>query len=168
MMLDRALMASPRQVLAHTTQPTQPSPLSIPGGQDLEDELGVDLDMPKPRFSLIFEGRGEDDEDDSFHVPPPRLSLPLDDGDHTERSPELGRRVISENLSGRLSRGSFGTLRMSDRFGDSAELQLDDIAETPTDDSTLRHQMDNIEEDLGDLDGQVEPGLVAFPKAYSR
>jgi hypothetical protein len=118
--------------------------------------------MHKPRFSLNFESRGEDDEDDSFHMQPPRLSLPLDDNDHTGRSLELGRRLISENPSGRLSTGSLGTLRMSDRFSDTTELQLETIAEAPADDGTLRYQMDNSDDDLGDLDGQVEPGLVAF------
>ncbi len=51
---------------------------------------------------------------------------------------------------------------MSDRFGDTTELQLETIAEAPADDGTLRYQMDNSDDDLGDLDGQVEPGLVVF------
>ena len=87
----------------------------------------------------------------------PRLSLPLDDGDHTERSIELGRRAISEQPSGRLSRGSLGTLRMSDRLGDTTTLQLDAIAETSAADSVLRLQIDNIDADAGDFNAQIDP-----------
>ncbi len=120
--------------------------------------------MPKPRFSLHLGETEEDGEEeaDSFYMPPPRLSLPLDEGGHTGRSIELGRRAISENPSGRLSRGSFGTLRMSDGFGDTTELQLDNIEEVTADSSIMQHQPDSYEGDLGDLDGQVEPGSVAF------
>ena len=132
--------------------------MSIPADGEQDDELGNDLEIPKPRFSLDVEGEGEDDEEDSFHMHPPRLSLPLDDDDYTERSIELGRRAISEQPSGRLSRGSFGTLRMSDRFGDTTELQLDAIAETSADDSVPQRQIDSFEADAEDFDGQVDPG----------
>lgn len=155
-------MRNPPQVLARTTQPTEPSPLSHRESQDQEDELGDDIIMHEPRFSLNFESRGEDEEDDSFHMQPPRLSLPLDDDDHTGRSLELGRHLISGSRSGRLSAWSIGTLSMGDRFGDTTELQLETIAETPATDCTPRYQMDDSDDDLGDLDGQVEPGLVAF------
>lgn len=52
---------------------------------------------------------------------------------------------------------------MSDRFGDTTELQLNSIAEAPADGSTLQHQMENFEDDLVNFDGQAEPGSVAFP-----
>ena len=160
-MLDR-LLTKPTEVLTSTSQPIEPSP-SVPADQDQEDELGDDADIPMPRFSLNLEGTGEEEEDDdSFHMPPPRLSLPLDDADHTERSIELGRRANSEQLSRRLSRGSFGTLRMSDWLGDATDLEIDVIARTPADDSTLQYPVDSIDTDIGDFDGQIDPRSVTF------
>jgi len=150
-------LTTPAEVLASTSQPIEPSP-SVPADQDQEDELGDDADIPKPRFSINLEGTGEEEDDDSFHMPPPRLSLPLDNADHTERSIELGRRANSEQPSMRLSRGSLGTLRMSDRFGDTIDLQLDAIAETPADDSTLQYQIDSVDTNIEDFDGPIDPG----------
>jgi hypothetical protein len=58
---------------------------------------------------------GEDeDEDDSFLVPP--RSAGLEDENFTIQSVELPRRAASELPPSRLSRGSFGSVRMSDAF----------------------------------------------------
>ena len=132
--------------------------MSFQADEEQDDELSNDFDISMPRFSLNFGDKGEEDEDDSFHMPPPRLSLPLDDDNHTERSIELGRRAISERPSGRLSRGSFGTLRMSDQLGDTTELQLEAIAETSADDGTQQRQIDNFVTDARELDGRADTG----------
>jgi hypothetical protein len=64
----------------------------------------------------------EEDEDDSLLLPP--RSAGLEDEIFTAQSIELPRRAISEQPPGRLSRGSFGTIRMSDQFADLNELGL--------------------------------------------
>ena len=69
----------------------------------------------------------DDLEDDSFAMPPPRLSAPLDDEIRTQRSIEVGRRAISEQPLSRLSRGSFGSVRLSDQFTNADEFELDEI-----------------------------------------
>jgi hypothetical protein len=76
--------------------------------------LDDEPDMERPRLSLPV---GDDeDEDDSFLVPP--RSAGLEDENFTIQSVELPRRAASELPPGRLSRSSFGRLRMSDVFAD--------------------------------------------------
>ncbi|KAK8156036.1 centromere kinetochore component CENP-T-domain-containing protein [Phyllosticta citrichinensis] len=120
--------------LAGTSEPVQPSP-SVdtrgirPRDHDLEDEP----DLPRPRLSMPL----HEDEDDSFHEAPPRLSLALDeaDVDATQTSVEGGRRAYSEDpIRPRLSRTSFGRLRLSERFGDLDALGEEELAE---DDATF-------------------------------
>lgn len=90
--------------------PNASARLNAQRGDDLDDEP----DLERPRLSLPM---GEDeDEDDSFLVPP--RSAGLEDEDFTVQSVELPRRAASELPPGRLSRGSFGSVRMSDVFTD--------------------------------------------------
>lgn len=66
----------------------------------------------RPRLSMAI---GDEDEDDSLLLPPHSDAL-LDDDNMTLRSVELPRRAVSEQPGGRLSRGSFGSIRYSDQF----------------------------------------------------
>ncbi|KFX99858.1 hypothetical protein V490_01603 [Pseudogymnoascus sp. VKM F-3557] len=66
----------------------------------------------RPRLSMAI---GDEDEDDSLLLPPHSDAL-LDEDNMTLRSVELPRRAISEQPGGRLSRGSFGSIRYSDQF----------------------------------------------------
>ena len=149
-----------RKVLAKTTLPTEPSPVPVLEDKNQEDELGVESDIPKPSFSLDFEGTGDNGDEDSFQMQPPRLSLPIEESDYTERSTEMGRRAISEQQRGTMSRGIFGTMRMTDRFSDMTELQSDTITEGPDDETTLQRQTDSLEDHLEEIDEEVELGLV--------
>lgn len=77
------------------------------------DDLDDGSDLVRPRLSLPL---GEEDEDDSLLLPP--RSAGLEDDNFTAQSIELPRRAVSEQPPGRLSAGSFGSVRTSDRFGD--------------------------------------------------
>ncbi|ELR03210.1 hypothetical protein VC83_02332 [Pseudogymnoascus destructans] len=74
---------------------------------DVDDEPAP----TRPRLSMAI----GDDEDDSLLLPPHSDAL-LDDDNMTMRSVELPRRAVSEQPGGRLSRGSFGSIRYSDQF----------------------------------------------------
>lgn len=82
--------------------------------QTLMEEGDDDDDFPieRPRFSLPLD---RDDDDDS-DLKPPRSSI-LEDDNYTAQSIELPRRAWSEMPPGRLDRGSFGSVRMSDYIG---------------------------------------------------
>lgn len=112
------------RILAPKTVPT----VSTPQGQDnagprriVEEEDPDDGNvLPRPRFSLP--GLEEDeDEDDSLLLPP--RSAGLEDENFTVQSVEMARRAISEQPP-RLSRGSFGSVRLSDVFADLNESGL--------------------------------------------
>jgi hypothetical protein len=82
--------------------------LNVQRRDDLDDEPALE----RPRLSLPM---GEDeDDDDSFLVPP--RSAGLEDENFTIQSVEFPRRAVSEMPPGRLSRGSFGSVRVSDVF----------------------------------------------------
>ncbi|KFX88679.1 hypothetical protein O988_08945 [Pseudogymnoascus sp. VKM F-3808] len=66
----------------------------------------------RPRLSMAI---GDEDEDDSLLLPPHSDAL-LDEDNMTLRSVELPRRAVSEQPGGRLSRGSFGSIRYSDQY----------------------------------------------------
>jgi len=100
-----------------------------------EDELERDPDLPRPRLSMPIDA---EEDDDSFHLPPTLVSAPLEDDAYTQRSVEVPRRAISEQPFGRLSRGSFGSVRTSDRFADTVELGLDAMMnDGPIEDSMI-------------------------------
>lgn len=135
-----------------------------------DDELEKHSDLPIPRLSMpIDDGEEEeDDDDDSFRVPPPRLSVPLDDDTYTQDSVEVARRAISEQPYGRFSRGSFGSIRMSDRFADINELGLDAVSDIGAENSTTRPEFDTeYDESLGQNEG-MDPGCVSIVRALVR
>lgn len=115
------------RTLAPRTQPVVPTPPQAPGTtprrvafiapEDLDDEP-----MPKrPRMSLPLD---EDDDDDDESPMVPR-SAGLEDEDFTIQSVEMPRRALSENAAGRFPRQSFGSIRLSEGFGDLNNLGPD-------------------------------------------
>lgn len=123
----RDLLRQLSRVLAPTTQLTVPTPQGQNAAgprRTVEDEDEDEDDgkaLVRPRFSLPMMGE-DDDEDDSLLLPP--HSAGLEDENFTVQSVEMARRAISEQPLGRLSRGSFGSIRMSDVFADLNELGL--------------------------------------------
>ncbi|KAI9050345.1 hypothetical protein LZ554_005511 [Drepanopeziza brunnea f. sp. 'monogermtubi'] len=113
------------RILAPKTLPTVPTPQARnnAGSRRLaEEEEDPDDEnaLPRPRFSLPgFEE--DEDEDDSLLLPP--HSAGLEDENLTIQSVEMARRAISEQPP-RLSRGSFGSVRLSDVFADLNESGL--------------------------------------------
>jgi histone H3/H4 len=151
------------RLLAPKTKPVVPTPpapaaptgrFAIPGSEDFDD--GPDLE--RPRLSLPL---GEEDEEDDSLLLPPR-SAGLEDENFTVRSVELPRRAISELPPGRLSRGSFGSIRMSDQFGDLNESGLDGVGGVF--DSSFAMGGPYRDDDVPDMDDGFEgyaPGLQA-------
>jgi len=80
----------------------------------LEDDEDDDIEIDRPRLSLPLE------EDDDSDLHPPRLS---DVADYTARSVEMPRRALSEQP--RLSRGSPGSIRMSDFRGADLDEEME-------------------------------------------
>ncbi|KAI9819198.1 MAG: hypothetical protein M1827_007354 [Pycnora praestabilis] len=141
------------RILARGTKPTELSSqvlqpnLDEPAGVDLQDDdLEKEPDLPQPRLSLALD---EEEDNDSFYIRPPRLSVPLDDDNNTQQSVELPRRAISEQPWGRLSRGSFGSIRTSDRFADLNELGLDAVSEGRNEGSFIRPGFDDDYGEIG-------------------
>ncbi|KAI9813506.1 MAG: hypothetical protein M1832_006304 [Thelocarpon impressellum] len=136
------------KILAPTTQPVGPSPQDG-GTQSLPrlratDDFEIDTDLPPPELSIPLD---DDDDDDSFQSPRrPRLSAAFDE-DNTQHSVELPRRAISEQPGNRFSFG-----RLSDRFGDLAELGLGGALSGDEGDSVLRPPRFDDYEETGGLD----------------
>ena len=82
-----------------------------------EEDLDYGPDPVRPRLSMPLDD--DSDEDDSLLLPP--RSAGIENEDYTGYSIELPRRAISEQAPGRLSRGSFGSVRMSDQFANLNE-----------------------------------------------
>lgn len=119
----RDVLRALSRVLAANSKPTEITPETGARqhrtvGQN--DELEDGPDPVRPRLSMPLT---EEDEDDSFLLPPKRTLGTLDDENITQRSVELPRRALSEQPGGRYSRGSFGSIRTSG-FGDLSEFGL--------------------------------------------
>jgi histone H3/H4 len=142
------------RILAPTSKPPETSPQNeVPSAGKVlvagEDDLDGRME-PRPRLSMPL----DEDEDDSLLLPPMRSADFVEDDNLTQRSVELPRRAVVGQLGGRLSRGSFGSIRTSDRIGDINELGLDALA-AEGNDSTFIQQGDfedfeatNVEEDV--------------------
>ncbi|KAH7308448.1 centromere kinetochore component CENP-T-domain-containing protein [Stachybotrys elegans] len=78
----------------------------------MEEEDDDELPIDRPRLSLPID---DDDDDDDDDLQPP-LSSGLENDNLTVQSIELPRRFISEPPDSRLSRGSFGSVGVSDYF----------------------------------------------------
>ncbi len=83
------------------------------------------------------------EDDDSFYDAPPRLSVAFDDEENdTVTSLEAARRALNEQRRLRSSRGSFGSVRLSQRFTDEQSLDRGTVS-------------DGEMEDVDDIDGGV-------------
>jgi hypothetical protein len=102
-------------------------------GQEDDD----DRPEPQPRLSIPL-GGDDDDDDDSLLLPPLRSTDLIEDDNLTQRSVEQPRRAAREQPPV-LSRGSFGSIRTSDRFGDLNELDLDALPVEGPDSSFVEH-----------------------------
>lgn len=134
-----------------TSQPTRLSPLpsqtqqnepGLTGSNSTEDNI----ELQQLGFSIAIED--EADQDDGFQQATPRLSMPLEEREQTGKSIEIERHALHNQPPGRLSQGSFGTIRGSDRFDDLSALGLNDVSQPPLDQSVLQIVPD-AEEDLG-------------------
>jgi hypothetical protein len=114
------ILASKSQPIAPT--PTGPDPATNKRFLKHDDDLDDEPELQRPRLSLPI---GEEDEEDDSLLLPPR-SAGLEDENFTVQSVELGRRARSEQPLSRLSRGSFGSIRMSDNFGDMSALHMEE------------------------------------------
>ena len=120
----RDVLRALSRVLAPSTLPIVPTPQrpDTSGLPVLVEDWDDEPDIERPRFSLPI---GDDDEDDSLLLPP--QSAGLEDENFTVQSVEFGRRAHSEKPLSRLSRGSFGSIVMSDAFEDSRLGGMSDI-----------------------------------------
>ncbi|KAF4979359.1 hypothetical protein FZEAL_4400 [Fusarium zealandicum] len=115
------------KVLAPTSKPIASSSSSSPGDKtslspelpgernmyDDDDDDDDDLLVRRPRLSLPL--RDEDSSSTSSDLRPPRLSQQWDEDNYTAHSEiEMPLRATSEQAPSRMSRGSFGSIRMSD------------------------------------------------------
>ncbi|KAF4630068.1 hypothetical protein G7Y89_g8077 [Cudoniella acicularis] len=118
------LLAPKSTAIVPTPEVPKPSisNYSLEGKDDLDDWP----ELERPRLSLPI-GDDDSDDDDSLLLPP--RSAGLEDENFTVQSVEIARRAISEQPYSRLSRGSFGSIRLSDRFADLNDLSFDGIAE---------------------------------------
>ncbi|KAK3172776.1 hypothetical protein OEA41_006101 [Lepraria neglecta] len=162
----RDVLRNLSKVLAPTSQLIKPSPLPPTNEpkQTQNDGFKDDQDLPRPRFSIAIDDVTGDD--DSFQERPPRLSMPLDDGQQTGRSIEIARRTVNEPPPGRLSRGSFGSNRASDRFGNISELGYDDASNLGIDDSIVPPALDDDADELGDFGEYSDLGTDASEQPF--
>ncbi|RDW63839.1 hypothetical protein BP5796_10341 [Coleophoma crateriformis] len=132
----RDILRALSRTLAPATKPIESSPPpQVPSERlllPIRDVSDDEADGERPRLSLPL---GDDeDEDDSFLLPPQSAEL-LDDN-FTVQSVELPRRATSEQ-PGRLYRGSFGSIRLSDRFADLNDLDSEGAGYNLNDSSQL-------------------------------
>ena len=124
--------------------------------QAYSDELEESQDLLEPHFSIaIDDGTGEDD---SFHEAPPRLSMPLEEGDQTGRPFEITRKATNKRRLDRISRGSFGSALVTDRSGNMSELAYDDTSHLRVDDSTAQSGLYEDADELGSQEVHSDPG----------
>ena len=128
-----------------------------------DENFHDELDLPQPTFSIAI----DDDifEEDSLPDAPPRFSMPLDDIENTRASIEVGRRATSDRMHDRVSRGSFGSTRASDRFTNISDLNPHDEADQEMLESiesgAIDAEIDELAYDGGDTGG-TDLGLVSL------
>lgn len=109
----RDILRQLSKVLAPVSKPIESTPtveLPTPKPRNRLNDMDDDAPLPRPRLSMPL----GDDEDDSLLLPPQSDALNEEDN-LTVRSVEMPRRARSEQ-PGRLSRGSFGSIRNSTGF----------------------------------------------------
>lgn len=128
--------------MAPTSKPIKSSPQeeSEPTPADDTDDLDREPDIPRPRLSLPLREMAPEEEEEgdegSPEMKPPRLSLAFDEEEITQRSMEFAMRDRSEKDMATLSRNSFGSTRMSDRFGELS--RLDALSEDGEDHTVMQ------------------------------
>lgn len=105
------------------------------------------MDLQSPSFSTASKDRA--DENDSFQLAPPLLSMPLGTGEETGRSIETGRRALDDQPPGRRCQCDLGTVRGRDRLEEPSALDLNDVSLPSFGDSVLQIAPDADEEDPG-------------------
>ncbi|TGO74661.1 hypothetical protein BELL_0264g00020 [Botrytis elliptica] len=122
------------RTLAPQTRPTIPSPQRAPSNSRrqtllLDDDFDDGPNLVPPRLSIpLDDDNDEDDNEDDESLLLPSLAA-LEDENLTTRSIELSRRAVTERPSRLFSRGSFGSIRGSDQFGnlDEADFGRDEM-----------------------------------------
>ncbi|RKF74873.1 putative histone-fold containing protein [Golovinomyces cichoracearum] len=106
------------RLLADKSQPivATPEALATPKNDAEEDD---ESEIVRPRSSLPLR---HEDEDDSLILPPE--SAGIEDDNFSVKSIELFRHAVSEKSPGKFSRGSFGSVRMSDVFNEMSDVGL--------------------------------------------
>ncbi|KAI9849184.1 MAG: hypothetical protein M1838_000261 [Thelocarpon superellum] len=145
------------KILAPNTQPVQPSPDLLDTSPEklpirYDDDFDAEPDLPAPELSMPI----DEEDEDSYQPAPPELSAIFDENNYTQQSVEVPRRAVNEFAEGRLARGSFGSIRFSDRF---AELSGLDAAFPPSEeggDSMVRPDEAGLEEDMDEISGAGE------------
>ncbi|KAG0650237.1 Constitutive centromere-associated network cnp20 [Hyphodiscus hymeniophilus] len=163
----RDVLRALSRVLAPTTQPILPTPQGAPPGgrfilpgNDDDDDAALE----RPRLSLALEN--EEEEDDSLLLPP--RTAGLEDENFTIQSIEMPRRAISEQPPGRLSRGSFGSIRMSDQFADLSQggvFESSFAVDGPLDDNDPDMDVGPREETLTLRDLGLDRGRISLASA---
>ncbi|KAF3482329.1 uncharacterized protein GIQ15_05088 [Arthroderma uncinatum] len=115
------------------------------------DELDREPPIPPPRLSLPLNEMTIVQDDNSPDIPAPRLSLLPDDEDVTRGSIEMPRRERSARDLARLSRVSFASNRFSDHFGDTTNI----VEDTEEGLDFGVGQEDYIDEDVDNTTGQA-------------
>lgn len=115
------------KILATTSQTVRPSPASnrlesAGVKQQEQDDFEDELSPEQPTFTIAVDN---DEENDSSLMDRPRLSMPIVDVDETLKSVEVPRKASFGLQQERMSRGSFGSLRESDKFALLKDLKLD-------------------------------------------
>lgn len=144
------LLAPKTQPVVRTPPGAKPPPKKYALPEFEDDDDGFELQRPRLSLPIGEESDEDDDEDESLLLPP--RSAGLEDEDFTVQSVELGRRARSEQPLSRLSRGSFGSIRMSDRFGDLSPFGLERYG----DDSSVLGPAGYDDEDMNDMAGPPE------------
>jgi len=158
-----------RPVLAPASRPPDPTPQSGHShSNDLEgtrdEEFEDELDLPQPSFSIALDDDVSSTND--FQEAPPRLSMPLEDGEQTVRSVELPRRAVGERSQSRFSRGSFGSTRASDRVSAMSELGSNEESQHGLDGSIVPSPFNVNIEELDIFNQESDTGLIRYHKGW--
>lgn len=151
----RGLLRQLSRVLAPETQPIESSPAEAESTATERrlttftqlDDLDEGPEIQRPRLSLPPEEYAEDDS--LLEEPPNQTELPEDENT-TQHSIEFPRRMAVEQSQ--FPRTSFGTIRMSDRFGDGGmnELGMGDLQGEVPDSSFIGQGGDDSFPDMDD------------------
>ena len=148
-------------VLAKTSRPTRPLPFTTQPQSELlkqqdVDEFEDELSPEQPKFTIAVDN---EDDDESSLMAPPRLSMPVEEGEHTAKSIEMPRRALMGDDRGRVSRGSFGSIQTGDKVGTLGDLGMDDPP-AGMEDGFEDQQLQEFEDRIGDSSRHAGSGLV--------